>query len=58
MTSNERAPRRPAEGRPGGRGKGAVKPPNREPIGDVSDTDLSDEEVGELARGIEAERDA
>ena len=30
----------------------------REPIGDVSHTDLSDDEVFTLAAGIEAERDA
>ncbi|WP_127752490.1 hypothetical protein [Devosia sp. 1566] len=31
---------------------------NREPIGDVSDTDLNSREVYNLARGIEGERDA
>ena len=31
---------------------------NREPVGDVSQTDLSSDETFELAAGIEAERDA
>lgn len=31
---------------------------SREPIGDVRNTDLSDDEAFSLARGIEAERDA
>ena len=31
---------------------------SREPIGDVSQTDLSEDETFELAAGIEAERDA
>jgi len=31
---------------------------DREPIGDVSDTDLNSREVYNLARGIEGERDA
>lgn len=31
---------------------------SHEPLGDLSATDLSDEETGELARDIEAERDA
>lgn len=30
----------------------------REPVGDISQTDLSDDEAYELAAGIEAERDA
>jgi hypothetical protein len=33
-------------------------PRSREPVGDVSQTDLSEDEVFELAAGIEAERDA
>ena len=33
-------------------------PRNREPVGDVSQTDLSSDETFELAAGIEAERDA
>ena len=33
-------------------------PGNREPVGDVSQTDLSSDETFELAAGIEAERDA
>jgi hypothetical protein len=33
-------------------------PRSREPIGNVSETDLSSEETFELAAGIEAERDA
>jgi len=32
--------------------------PSREPIGDISGTDLSDREALSLAQGIEAERDA
>ncbi|MDB5473110.1 MAG: hypothetical protein JWP99_413 [Devosia sp.] len=33
-------------------------PRSREPVGDVSQTDLSSDETYELAAGIEAERDA
>ena len=33
-------------------------PRDREPVGDVSQTDLSSDETFELAAGIEAERDA
>lgn len=62
MTSNK-PPRRGkvAEDKP--RRKGESGPAgdterDHEPLGDLSDTDLSDEEAGELARDIEAERDA
>lgn len=41
-------------------GWGELRPLERgnEPVGDVSDTDLSHDETYELAAGIEAERDA
>ncbi len=39
-------------------GKLRSNPQSREPVGDVSQTDLSEDEVFELAAGIEAERDA
>lgn len=62
MTSNK-PPRRgqDAEDKPKGKGENGPssgKERSREPLGDLSDTDLSDEETGELARDIEAERDA
>lgn len=62
MTSNK-PPRRGKVAKDKPKRKGENGPPDgtdrsHEPLGDLSETDLSDEEAGELARDIEAERDA
>lgn len=62
MTSNEQPRRgRDTDDQSKGKGKkgssgGAER--SREPLGDVAEADLTEEETGELAREIEAERDA
>lgn len=57
MTSNE-TPRRGQDADDKAKPKAPLRERDHEPLGDLSETDLSDAEAEELARDIEAERDA
>ncbi|MFN4209626.1 MAG: hypothetical protein ACK4G5_03595 [Devosia sp.] len=57
MTSNDQ-PKQRQDDKPKPQDKPRETERSHEPLGDVSKTDLSDAETEELARDIEAERDA